>query len=277
MNGSLTQPLTREQQKRLSLELYGLLARQVKHYHAHYRMGENSSVPAEVARELLDSIQFTLDIIGGYRPGEPIEEQLARGQALLMEELADTRALHRLVRATAPESHSQCWWETVAALEQYLDRYDLCHFAHRSPPEPDYPLLRSLPDGLGGIRRAKTFLHCLWLENQILEALPGAAALGAYAPPGYWDAPQNLCEQPLWNGLAKTLLGIPLEPLRLSKDERENLSGALEGDIRGAMDRLCEALGFSTDMREYALGALDSLLPRLDAARIHGNFQYLFW
>lgn len=277
MNGPLAQPLTPQQQKRLSLELYGLLGEQVKGYHAHYHMGENSSVPTEVARELLDSIQFTLDIIGGYRPGEPIEAQLAHGQAVLSEELAETEGLYRLVAGTAPEFQSQCHWEALERMGKYLARYDLRHFAHRSPPEPDYPLLRPLPDGLGGIYRAKGFLRCLWLENQLLEAMPGAAELLALAPPGYWDAPQNLCEQPLWNALAKALLDAPLEPLALSGEERERLAGALEGDIRAAMERLCEELSFSPDMRRYALGAVDSLLPRLDAARIHGNFQYLFW
>lgn len=277
MNGYLAQPLTPQQQKRLSLELYGLLGEQVKRYHAHYHMGENSSVPTEIARELLDSIQFTLDAAGGYRPGESIEVQLSRGQAVLAEELAETKELCRLTAGTAPEFQSQCHWEALERMGNYLARYDLRHFAHRSPPEVDYPLLRPLPDGLRGIFRAKGFLRCLWLENQILDAMPGAGELLALAPPGYWDGPQNLCEQPLWNRMAKTLLDAPPEPLVLTDRERDALAPALEGDIRGAMDRMCAALSFSPDVRCYAHAAVDNLIPRWQAAKSHGHFQYLFW
>ena len=268
----LSTPLTPQQQKRLSIELYGLLGSQVKSYHAHYHMGENSSVPTEVAQELLESIRYTLDAAGGYLPGEPIEGQLARGQVALEKELAETEELFRLVRATAPEWQSQCRWEALEHMGRFLRKYDVRHFAHRGPGEPDYPLLWQLPD-LRGIQYAKAYLHCLWLENQILDALPGAEGLLELAPPGYWEAPQNLCEQPLWNAMAKALTGADLEPLWLSDGER----GALAGDVRErldwAMTQVCDALRLPADLRQYAHGAVTSLRPRLNAA----NGNALFW
>ena len=50
---ALIRPLTPEQQNRLSRDLYILLEKQVKSYHKSRHMGENSSVPAEIAQELL--------------------------------------------------------------------------------------------------------------------------------------------------------------------------------------------------------------------------------
>lgn len=281
MNNLPMQPLTAQQQKRLSIELYALLGAQVKRYHAHYHMGENSSVPTEIARELMESIEFTLAAAGGYRPGTPLEEQLAQGQEVLEAALGEAKALHRLVAATAPEYDSQCRWEAVEALGKYLENYDLRHFAHRSPEEPDYPLLAPLPDGLTGIYRAKGYLHCLWLENQLLDTLP-AGELWALAPPGYWDAPQNLCEQPLWNAMGKVLAGAAPAPVPLSPEERQAIAVRLEeGDARalleGAMDAVCREFAISPALREYAQGAIDSLHPRLKAAVIHGNLGYLFW
>lgn len=281
MNTLPVQPLTPEQQKRLSIELYAVLGKQVKGYHAHYHMGENSSVPTEVARELMESVQFTLEAVGGYRPGESLEDQLARGQAVLERELADTRELYRVVCATAPEFHSRSHWEALNCLGKYLQSYDFRHFAHRSPPEPDYPLLIPLPEPLKGIPRAKGYLHCLWLENQIFDSMPGAVQLLDTAPPGYWDAPQNLCEQPLWNAMGKAILGLPLKPLQLPVGEYKRLAAKLEeGSLRErltqAMDGVCDELGLAPALRDYARAAVGSLYPRLKAALPYGNIHYLF-
>ena len=267
-------PLTPEQQKRLSIELYGLLAEQVKRYHAHYHMGQNSSVPTEVAQELLASIHFTLGTAGGYRPGTPIDDQLKQGQAILEEESRKARQLLRLVRATAPEHQSQCRWEAMEGLGRYLDRYDHLHFAHRPPEEPDYPLLTPLPEELTGIYRVEAYLQCLWAENQILDALPDPEELFRLAPPGYWDAPQNLCEQPLWNAMGKALLSCPPDPLAMTDGEREALPKVLSPErLEAALDHISREFHFTPALRSYAQGALDNLLPRLTPT----GLGYLFW
>jgi len=49
-------PLTPEQQQRLLGQVYSLLGKQVQSYHRHRHMGNNSSVPMELAQELLESI-----------------------------------------------------------------------------------------------------------------------------------------------------------------------------------------------------------------------------
>ena len=55
-------------------ELYSLLASQEKSYHKHYRMGSNSSVPTETARELMESIRNTYDKVMGEEPEEVEDE-----------------------------------------------------------------------------------------------------------------------------------------------------------------------------------------------------------
>lgn len=282
MSGYLAQPLTPQQQKRLSMELYALLGKQVKRYHTHYHKGDNSSVPTETARELMDSIQFTLAAAGGYRPGEPLEDQLARGQAVLEGEWQETRDLCRLVRGTSPEFQSQCRWEAEAALDRYLHNYDHLHFAHRPPEEPFYPLLVPVPEAVQGIYRAKAWLRCLWLENQVLDAMPGARDLLDLAPPGYWEAPQNLCEQPLWNAMGKVLAGTAPAPLAVTGEERRTIAarlgaGDLPDQLEWALDRVGEYYGFSPGLRAYAQGAAESLAPYLEGALLRGDLGYLFW
>lgn len=249
-------------------QLYSLLAGQVRSYHRHYHMGENSSVPTEVAQELLESIRYTLDTVPGTR--------LEPGQQVLAEKLERAKRLHRLVEATAPEVRSQCHWETVRDLGQFLEGYDHLHFAHRIPEELYYPLLMPIPEEIRGVDYALAFLNCLWRENQILEAFPAGAVEELYAclPPDYWEAPQNLCEQPLWNGLANVLLGEPLD--RLYLEDRERLTGILRSgpDLAEAMKRLCQIL--EIPCVDYAMGAVAQLRPRLAVALPGGDLSALF-
>lgn len=282
MNQLPAAPLTPAQQSRLSGELYSQLGKQVKSYYASRNMGENSSVTLELAKELTCSVEYTLEVAGGYHPDEPLTQQLDRGQAILEQELEQTRILWRLVEATAPDYRSQCHWETVRQLGSFLDGYDLRHFAHQVPWEPDYPLLRPLPAELKGVRWAAGFLRCLWYENQILEGLTGGRALLDQAPPLYWEAPQNLCEQPLWNALGKTLLGEEPDPLDLTPEERERAEEILkhgEGKtiLYRGMDSLSRILGLDEKGNAYARGAVESLWPRVEVALSRDGLGKLFW
>lgn len=171
MNQLPMEALTARDRERMAAQLYTLLGAQVKSYHKHYHMGDNSSIPVETARELTESIWYTVGMTGTLR-GE-LADLLSRGQELLDGKMEDAQALYRLVCATVPEGQSQCHWETLRALGRYLDTYDHLHFAHRGPEWLDYPLLAPMPDGLRGIDSALFYLNSLWMENQILAGFPG--------------------------------------------------------------------------------------------------------
>ena len=140
--------LSRQQ---FSVNLYSLLGQQVRRYHQHYHMGDNSSVPAQTAQELLQSILYTLETAGSPMPDQDLQIQLAHDQAILAQRLAQARRQWHLVSVTAPDWQSQCHWETIAILRRYLDHYDHLHFAHRVPQDLDYPLLTPPPEALQGI------------------------------------------------------------------------------------------------------------------------------
>lgn len=250
--------------------LYSLLATQVKSYHKHYHMGDNTSVPTEVAEELYHSIVYTLNAAAGG--------SLSQGQQMLLQRTETAKQQYRLVSGTAPEFQNETRWDALAALDQYLQRYDHLHFAHRIP-DVDYPLLISPPSQLQGIDYALFYLNCLWMENQLLHGFSAAdlEMLYSCAPPGYWDAPQNLCEQPLWNALALTVLGDPLSPLLLSQEQLRRLAAKQEfpACLEGAVQTLAaqlQVLDWS-----YIRGAASELLPRLQAAQQSGNLSNLFF
>lgn len=261
-------------QNRLPREIYPLLEKQVKSYHRHYRMGENSSVPLETAQELLESVLYTLR----QSPAATLEA----GQSVLEEKLGRAKELCHLVRGTVPDWESQYRWETAAVLERFLEGYDHLHFAHRVPDAPDYPLLLPIPEQVQGIDHVLAFLNCLWLENQILDAL-GSAARGSWEQriPDYWGIPLNLCEQPLIQLLGRQLLQLPLSASELTDAHRRDLLPLLESasaeSLRSGMEQLCSQLGITHPHAvAYACVVIDSLFPRLTAALPTGNLSYIF-
>lgn len=276
-----------KQQQRLSRELYALLDSQVKSYHQYYKMGNNSSVPAEIAEELLASVRYTLEACGGYLPSEMLTVQLERGQAVLKQQLERAREAFRLVSGTVPDGQSQCHWESVHALGRYLDGYDLLHFAHRRAENLDYPLLTPAPEELRGIDYALYWLRCLWLEHQLLDSFPDGALTALYSrvPPDYWEAPQNLCEQPLWNAMGCVLLGRGMGRLEMEDEDRQNIGQhfchaspeVAEETLCGALKQALTLLNIrGAGLLDYTAGAVRQLCPRLLAALSTGNLEWIF-
>ncbi len=258
-----------------SAALYTLLAGQVKSYHRHYRMGENSSVPVEVAQELLASVQYTLALAG--EGGDP-ETALARGREILTQRLEQARQLHRLTAVTG-DRQNQWRWEALEALGRYLDRYDLLHFAHRIPETVFYPPPVPVPGSLQGVDWACCYLNSLWLEDQILYSFSEQALKELYAnlPPDYWEAPETICEQPLWNALGRKLLGLSLDSLLLSGEQRQAIAADVTpGAVARAEEAVCQELALPEHPAACAKAVMDRVKPRLLAALPNGALSRIF-
>ena len=116
-------PLSPEEQQRIMEQMYLLMGKQVKSYHKHRHMGNNSSVPVELAQELMESITYTISLVGGVYTNRNIEEALRLGQEILESRLIKAESMLELVNATAPQWQTECRWEAL--------RYD-------DPPETAY-------------------------------------------------------------------------------------------------------------------------------------------
>ncbi len=246
--------------------LYRLLADQVQSYHLHYHLGANTSVSTGIARELLASIQYTLTLS---------DSSLPQGQEILRNRLTQARRELQLVTALT-EQGSQWYWETLTTLEGFLQGYDLLHFAHRYPLDIFYPTAVPLPEDLQGIDWVLYFLGCLRREQVLLSRFPTGAvqALFDRAPPDYWAAPENLCQQPLWHALGRTLLGLPPEDLSLPSAPPRSFSRA---DMQLAAAEVCRILAPEADLAAYARVVLETLFPRLEIALSRDNWAGVFW
>ena len=260
MNHLPINPLSPEEQQRFLEQMYLLMGKQVQSYHKERSMGSNSSISLELARELMESMEYTIHQSGGIQSNA--EDALHRGQELLAEKVSKARSMLELVQATAPAWQTQCRWEAIGYLRHYLDTYDHIHLAHRGPEELYYPILITTPEGIRGIDLCLFYLNIIWIENQIMAAIPDAVL------DSFWDrlpaGTQNQCEHLLINGMGKALIGADLDSLTFEPEEQIKLMIAMltatEEKLKSAAQRLCVMLDLKDGNARQYVGAAASIL-----------------
>ena len=272
-------PLSPEEQQRIMEQMYLLMGKQVQSYHKHRHMGNNSSVPAELAQELMESIEYTIGLVGGMYAHRNIGEALVLGQEILESRLSKAKSMLELVNGTAPQWQTECRWEALRYLRHYLEQYDPLHLAHKGPEDLFYPILISPPEGIRGIDSCIFYLNILWIENQIMAGVPEDSL------EQFWDrlpaATLNQCEHLLINGIGKALLRTGIDPLVFETEEHMQLIVALmsatEEKLRAAAKLLCQWLNLKD---ENARMYVEAVVPQLtmwigDEVR-NGNLDNLF-
>ena len=279
MNQLPINPLSPEEQQKMMGQIYLLMGKQVQSYHKHRHMGNNSSVPVELAQELMESIEYTINQVGGVYAHRNAQEALRLGQEILEDRLKKAKSMLDLVTATAPRWQTECRWEALRYLQHYLEQYDYLHLAHRGPDGLFYPILISLPEGIQGIDSCLFYLNILWIENQVMAGVPDNVL------DQVWDrlpvGTLNQYEHLLINGLGKALLGTGIDPLVFEPEEHLQLIVALlranEEKLQNAAELLCQWLNLSD---ENACMYVKAVIPQLtmwigDNVR-NGNLNNVF-
>lgn len=279
MNNFPIQPLSPEEQQQLMSQMYLLLGKQVKSYHKQRHMGENSSVPVELAQELMESIEYTMNLVGGLHAHRNVENALRLGQAVLEDRLSKTKSMLELVNGTAPQWQTECRWEALRYLRHYLEQYDHLHLAHRGPDDLFYPIPVSVPEGLKGIDLGLFYLNVLWLENQIMAGFDDTALeqLWSRLP----TDTLNQCEQVALNSIGKAIRYERRDDLIFTEVERGELCAILSNQpiretVQHAAIRMCRWLDLPEDGSAYLCAITAQIVPRLEAALQHDNLSAIF-
>jgi len=278
-------PLTEEERQRFLLRLRALLARRA----ACFTMCESTSLPAETARELLESLCFTLRADSPARIrrllDRDLEEEYVRGTALLREKIRRCRRLWETACLMEPELGSVSLRETLRSIGGFFRRYDVRYFAHQLPAGIDYPLCAPVPETLAGVDYLTEYLRRLLAETALLRAFDPLRERQALAAgcPWYRAAPVNLCRPVGEAAAALRLIGADPAPLALTADSRRTLAERLaplddpeaEALLRRAAGDLCRERN-----AEAAAPLLEriaaELLPRLRAAMAAGDLSEVF-
>ena len=272
-------PLSPEEQQKIMEQMYLLMGKQVQSYHKYRHMGNNSSVPLELAQELMESIEYTIGLVGGMYAHRNIGEALLLGQEILESRLSKAKSMLELVNGTAPQWQTECRWEALRYLRHYLEQYDYLHLAHKGPDDLFYPILISPPEDIQGIDSCLFYLNILWIENQIMAGVPDDAL------EQFWDrlpsATLNQCEHLLINGIGKALLGSGLDQLTFEPEEHLQIVIAMltatEEKLKSAAVLLCQQLNLNDEnAKMYVHAVIPQLSMWIGDNMQSGNVENLF-
>lgn len=286
----LSHRFSEEEKARLTSRLMVLLAKQAQRYTA----GESTSIAAETAQELLESLQYTLmaaidETDGDYGRllNDELPELTERGREILGQIFEHTKRLWEAVCRTAPDTENLYYTDTLRGIGDYFRNYDLIFFAHMKPPCIDYPLLLPVDESLAGMSYTREYLRRLLAENLLLshfdadtlQSLPSAQGMNKK------EAYLNLCEQPLTNAVGLSLIKKKAGKLHTGSAEREEIIRLLAFKTHGEREKLLRASAIDvcdflriTDrfVTEYVTSFALNLLPRLETALEFGDVSNIF-
>ena len=287
---ALTSPLTAQEQAALWERLLPLLAEQTRRYTG----GESSSVPAETAQLLLDSLLYCLGLSQPPDPararailsGDPWEE-FQQGQARIREQMTYGQRLWQTLRDSPRPVSNRALEDTLAGMGAFWKRYDPTLFAKEIPCSIDYPLARSVSEQLGGVDYVNRWLEHLAVELGFLSAFPPEQAISVLerSCPDWKGLLVNLFEPVAANALGKILLGLSAPSLDFTGGERAALSARLEHESPAGLRRLFRAageglagqLGMSDPFsRAYLADWAEGLAVRAAAVRDLGGLSGIF-
>ncbi|MGM9537561.1 MAG: DUF6179 domain-containing protein [Candidatus Onthomonas sp.] len=287
---ALSACLTEAERHRLQVRLCPLFRR-----HAlQFTGGESSSLPAETAQALLDSLLFVLeqDLQArredwrGLLTGD-LEPVYRAGLDRLSDKLAYGEGLWQRVCAGLPPVENRSMLDTLKSIGGFWRRYDCRFAATEIPCDIDYQLCIPVPETLRGVDYVNNYLERLAVENRLLRRFPRSVLEPVLRSccRDYRGLLINLYEPAAVNALGRVLLGEELDRLVISPAERHRLEELLSHRSRAALEELlrraAEALGERLGLRDrrerdYLAACAGGLVPRIRLVRDTGGLSGIF-
>lgn len=282
---------TQEECARVQSELLRLLSRQTE----RYTMGDSSSVPLELAQELLHSVCYVL----GISPDHPdrrwkelaysdLDREYREGLERIEEKKVFCKQLWQAVSEGLPAVESLPLLRTLNSIRGFWAKYDSRFFAHQAPWDMEYPLALPLPSSLQGIDVIERYLSGLRQESCFLatytysDMLP---ILTRYCP-DFRELPVNLFEPIASNALGLAVLEKPDCPPQMGGNERTALYDRFRHMDRAGILR-CLEQGVSRlwkahpawmpELPAYLSQYCAQLAPRIDLLRDSGGLGGIFF
>ena len=169
LNNSNLANISNEEKEIMQIKLWTLLGKVTE----RYTMGDSSSVPVEIAEELLKSITFLLNkemknsqSIVKLFESESLESAWKDSWATIEKDIAKGKELLEEVMKTSTGIENISYEDTVVEIEKGIKVYDYRFFAHEISCSIDYQLSNAVSEDLQGIDLINEYLTRLLFENK---------------------------------------------------------------------------------------------------------------
>lgn len=282
--------ITEEEKIIIEIKLWNLLGK----WTGRYTMGDSTSVPVEIAEELLKSISFSigLELKKFKNPTKAliekdlydllrdswieIESMILRGKKLLDD-----------VRKNSSNIENISYNDTLNEIEGSFKKYDYRFFAHKIECSIDYQLSNPVSEEIQGIEYINEYLKRLLIENEFCKYFDTEKIiniLNSYCV-DYKELLINIFEPVLTNVIGLEVLGEDIFKLDISKVERELLLKLLKNIPKEkVLERLikagnivCNILGIVDKYSiEYIQKTIINIYPRIEVGLLTENLENIF-
>lgn len=288
--GGISEPLTEDDEILIQSKLWQLLARRTE----LYTMGDSSSVRIETAQELLQSINFCLEIYlkqsGNTKKlfvTADLEEIFALGQKALEKQIDLGKMLYNKACLTAPKIENTSYMDTLRSIGGCFKHYDYRFLAHLIPCEIDYQLCHAVKESFQGIEYINQYLGRIIIENDFVRSFEKnrvESLLKSHCS-DYIGLLINIYEPVAANAVGLALLHEDVKGLCITASDSERLTKFFEPlsatpaktALNEAADRVCTELGISDPSSvRYLRKTAEELYPRIEAALGRGSLDGIF-
>ena len=279
--------ISNEDKEIITIKIWTLLGKVTE----RYTMGDSSSVPVEIAEELLKSITFLLkkemkngkfevdifeceNLEGVWKDSWiTIEKDIAMGKDLLEEVIKTSTGIENI-----------SYDDTVMGIEKGLKIYDYRFLAHEVPCSIDYQLSNPVDEDMQGIDFINEYLTRLLFENKFCNNFEKEKIIGilkSYCR-DYKGLLINIFEPVLTNVIGLEMLEADIFELEIKSYEREILLYTfkkmnIEENIIKAASNICNKLKIVSDYEiNYVKMTALNLLPRIKEGIKNNNIENIF-
>lgn len=282
--------ISNEEREIVKIKLWTLLEKVIE----RYTMGDSSSVPVEVAEELLKSIIFLLKkeikegrVLGEIFESESLESVWKNSWKTIEMDIAKGKDLLERVIRTSASIENISYEDTVVEIGVGLKVYDYRFLAHEIPCSIDYQLSNPVAEELLGIDFINEYLKRLLFENEFCNNFDKEKIIGVLKSycNDYKGLLINIFEPVLTNVIGLELLERDIFQLEIKSYEREvflytfknmNAKEIREELIKSA-NNLCDKLKIVNDDEiDYIKMTVLNLIPRIEEGIKNNNLENIF-
>lgn len=278
--------------ERIQYECLNLLAEKTERYNA----GDSSSIQIEKAKELMNSIFFTISLcLKSYlNPDEavsclqhkPIKELYQNGRKMIDKMVFSTRAVHTKLLSELINTPNIFYSSTIKdGINRFFKLYYPDFFAHETYITADYPLFNITPK-LDGIEFVKAYVEAAYYENQFMSYFSADNIhhlLCGYSE-HYQELLMNLYEPVLMASLGCVIAETDLYHLDITPQGVDYISKIFEGKskaeiskiISNATIKLYERLQCSDGLSRYIQDGLAVIVDKINRAISENTLNRIF-
>ncbi|HBL07124.1 MAG TPA: hypothetical protein DDZ33_09415 [Clostridium sp.] len=289
-NIQIDKNISEEDKMLIEFKIWNLLGKHTE----RYTMGDSTSVPIEIAEELLNSICFSL--------GLELRELMNAKEVLMEEDISDLlktswskiaslmergKNLLEEVRKSSSNIENISYKDTINEIDRFFNKYDYRFFAHKIDCSIDYQLSNPISEKLQGIEYINEYLKALLIENEFCICFDKdniIYVLNSYCS-DYKELLINIFEPILTNAIGLDILGVDILTLEISALQRETLLGIFRNlskteilvKLESSAKSICNVLGIVDNEKiEYIQKTAVNIYPRIEVGLSTGNIDNIF-